>query len=203
MVDDHSRLAYAEVLPTLSARLRDRVPAPRARLVRERGVQIQRGHDATTAPPTSRTATAIALAELGLRHLRIRPTGRAPTAKQSASSRPCSTNGPTSRLYGSSAERDRNAAALPRPLQLHATTRLPRPQTTRLTTDQPHRELQLAEIHSPLYSPGTEPAVVLRHCGRLGAVSKTVVGRKVQTEGSNPSPSVCRTGKALHRYRFS
>src|SRR6266545_1916156 len=36
-----------------------------------------------------------------------------------------------------------------------------------------------AEIHSPLHSPGTQAPVVMRHCGRFGAVSKTVVGRKV------------------------
>jgi hypothetical protein len=36
-----------------------------------------------------------------------------------------------------------------------------------------------AEIHSPLYSPGTQTPVVMRHCGRFGAVSKTVVGLTV------------------------
>jgi hypothetical protein len=36
-----------------------------------------------------------------------------------------------------------------------------------------------AEIHSPLYSPGTQAPVVMRHCGRFGAVSKTVVGLTV------------------------
>ena len=37
-----------------------------------------------------------------------------------------------------------------------------------------------AEIHSPLYSPGTRTPAVMRHCGRLAAVSKTVAGRKVR-----------------------
>src|SRR5688572_6563219 len=45
-----------------------------------------------------------------------------------------------------------------------------------------------AEIHSPLYSPGTQAPVVMRHCGRFSTVSKTVVGLW-STEGSNPSPS--------------
>jgi hypothetical protein len=36
-----------------------------------------------------------------------------------------------------------------------------------------------AEIHSPLHSPGTQTPVVMRHCGRFGAVSKTVVGLTV------------------------
>jgi hypothetical protein len=35
------------------------------------------------------------------------------------------------------------------------------------------------EIHSPLYSPGTKTPVAVRHCGRFGAVSKTVVGLSV------------------------
>jgi hypothetical protein len=36
-----------------------------------------------------------------------------------------------------------------------------------------------AGIHSPLYSPGTLAPVVMRHCGRFGTVSKTVVGLTV------------------------
>jgi len=37
-----------------------------------------------------------------------------------------------------------------------------------------------AEIHSPLHSPAMQTPVVMWHCGRFGAVSKTVAGRKVR-----------------------
>ena len=107
--------------------------------------------------------------------------------ESNASSRHSRTNGPTAAstaAHPSAPQRCR----LPRPLQLQTTTRLPRPPTARDETDQPHRELQLAQIHSPPYSPGTEPAVVLRHCGRLGAVRKPLWAVR-STEGSNPSPS--------------
>jgi hypothetical protein len=39
-----------------------------------------------------------------------------------------------------------------------------------------------AEIHSPLYSSGTQTPVVMRHCGRFGTVSKTVDGGNVVRE---------------------
>src|SRR5918996_751099 len=45
-----------------------------------------------------------------------------------------------------------------------------------------------AEIHCPLYSPGTQTPVVMRHCGRFGAVSKTVVRASVPRVRIPPPP---------------
>ena len=97
MVDDYTRLAYAEVLPTLTARcaidfLRRGVVWFAERGVRIRAVMTDNG-SAYIAHAHRR-----ALAELGLRHLRIRPyrprtNGKA--CESNGSSRPCSTNGPT------------------------------------------------------------------------------------------------------------
>ena len=50
-------------------------------------------------------AHARAVAELGIKHLRTRPYGPGPTAKQSDSSRPSRANGPTPRLLDSAHRR--------------------------------------------------------------------------------------------------
>jgi len=93
MVDDHSRLAYAEVLETLTAK--DAIGFLRRahRWFAERGVRIERVM--TDNGPAYKAHThAAACRELGLRQIRIRPTGRAPTAKPSVSFRRSRTNGP-------------------------------------------------------------------------------------------------------------
>jgi hypothetical protein len=43
-------------------------------------------------------------------------------------------------------------------------------------------------IHSPLYSPGTLAPAVMRHCGRFGTGSKTVVPPFGGSSGWNPTP---------------
>ena len=110
MVDDHSRLAYAEVLDDLTARCAIAFLRRAVAWFAERGVEIQavmtdngscyvaHAHRAGPAPSSASATCASG------------PTGPAPTARPSASSRRCSTNGPTSDIYGSSAER---TAALP------------------------------------------------------------------------------------------
>jgi len=94
LIDDYSRLAYAEVLPTLTAA--DAVAFLRRALAwfAERGVQIQAlmsdNGSAFVAHAYQR-----ALAELGSGTCARGPTAHARTGKPSASSKRCSTNGPT------------------------------------------------------------------------------------------------------------
>ena len=96
MVDDHSRLAYAEVLDDLTAScalafLRRAVAWFAERGVRVRAVMSDNGA-AYVAHEYRRC-----LQQLGLRHLGSDHAGRKRTAKQSASSRRSSTNGRTHR----------------------------------------------------------------------------------------------------------
>jgi transposase len=88
MVDDHSRLAYAEVLDGLTGKhavafLRRAMAWFGARGVKVKAVMSDNGSCYVC------DAHRKALRELGLRHLRIRPAARAPTARPSASSRHC------------------------------------------------------------------------------------------------------------------
>jgi transposase len=94
LIDDHTRLAYAEVLETLTAKdaaafLRRAVAWFAARGVDVRAVMSDNG-----AAYVSRLY-ARTLRELNLRHLRIKPNRPPPTAKPNASSKHCSTNGHT------------------------------------------------------------------------------------------------------------
>ena len=109
MIDDHRRLAYAEVLDDLTARLRDRLPAPRGRLVCRTRRARAGGHDRqrlllrrprATGPPR----------ELGLRQLRIRPGRPRTNGKAERFIQTLLNEWAYARIYGSSAER---TAALP------------------------------------------------------------------------------------------
>jgi transposase InsO family protein len=109
MVDDHSRLAYAEVLPTLTAH--DAVGFLRrgVRWFAERGVAVR-------AVRTDNGSAYVAhihirtLAELGLKHLRIRPYRPRTNGKAERFIQTLCNEWAYERIYGSSAER---AAALP------------------------------------------------------------------------------------------
>jgi transposase InsO family protein len=72
MVDDHSRLAYAEVLPTLTAAAAIEFLRRGQEWFAERGVQIRAVMSDNGSAYTSH-AYRRALIELGLRHVRIRP----------------------------------------------------------------------------------------------------------------------------------
>jgi len=72
MVDDHTRLAYAEVLPSLTARCAIEFLRRANAWFAERGVQIKAVMSDNGAAYVAH-AYRQALAELGLRHLRIRP----------------------------------------------------------------------------------------------------------------------------------
>ena len=109
MVDDHSRLAYAEVLESLTAR--DAIAFLRRALAwfGERGVTIRA---VMTDNGSCYTAHAHrrALRELGLRHLRIRPYRPRTNGKAERFIQTLLREWAYTRIYGSSAER---SAALP------------------------------------------------------------------------------------------
>jgi transposase InsO family protein len=113
MVDDYSRLAYAEVLEGLTTKCAVAFLRRAVVWFAARGVEIEAVMTDNGSCYVSRAHRA-ALRELGLRHLRIRPYRPRTNGKAERSSRRCSTSGHTRRVYGSSAER---AAALPHFLQ--------------------------------------------------------------------------------------
>ena len=125
MVDDHSRLAYAEVLDDAQRQLRRRLPAPSGRLVC-RARRAGRSGDDRQRLLLVAHAYAAACASSDCATCGPGPADPAPTARPSASSRPSSTSGPTA---ASTAAQPNAPQALPlflEPLQLQTTTRLPR-----------------------------------------------------------------------------
>jgi transposase InsO family protein len=109
MVDDHSRLAYAEVLPTLTARCAVEFLRRAVRWFAERGVQVKAVMSDNGSAYVAH-AYRQALAELRLRHLRIRPYRPRTNGKAERFIQTLANEWAYERIYGSSAER---AAALP------------------------------------------------------------------------------------------
>jgi transposase InsO family protein len=109
MVDDHTRLAYAEVLPALTARCAIEFLRRGASWFAERGVQIKAVMSDNGAAYVAH-AYRSALAELGLRHLRIRPYRPRTNGKAERFIQTLANEWAYERIYGSSAER---TAALP------------------------------------------------------------------------------------------
>jgi transposase InsO family protein len=109
MVDDHSRLAYAEVLETLSAR--DAVGFLRRaqRWFAEHGVRIERVMTDNGSAYISQ-AHAAACRQLGVRQVRIRPHRPRTNGKAERFIQTLTNEWAYGRIYGSSAER---AEALP------------------------------------------------------------------------------------------
>jgi transposase InsO family protein len=109
MIDDHSRLAYAEILPNergeTAVGFLTRAVAWFATL----GVQVQRVMTDNGSPYVS-TAHATACRQLGLRHLRTRPYRPRTNGKAERFIQTLQNEWAYARLYGTSAER---AAALP------------------------------------------------------------------------------------------
>jgi transposase InsO family protein len=104
MVDDHSRLAYAEVLETLTAK--DAIGFLRRahRWFAERGVRIERVM--TDNGPAYKAHThAAACRELGLRQIRIRPNRPRTNGKAERFIQTLANEWAYGRIYGSSAER--------------------------------------------------------------------------------------------------
>jgi transposase InsO family protein len=109
MVDDHSRLAYAEVLPTLTARCAIDFLRRAVGWFVEHGISIQAVMTDNGSAYVAH-AHAKALAELGLKHLRIRPYRPRTNGKAERFIQTLSNEWAYERIYGSSAER---TAALP------------------------------------------------------------------------------------------
>ena len=109
MVDDRTRLAYAEVLPTLTGR--DAVTFLRraVRWFAERGVAIKAVMSDNGSAYVAHAHRG-ALAELGLKHVRIRPCRPRTNRKAERFIHSLLDEWAYERIYGSSAER---AAALP------------------------------------------------------------------------------------------
>jgi transposase InsO family protein len=109
MIDDHSRLAYAEVLPTLKASCAIDFLGRAVSWFAERGVQIKAVMSDNGSAYVAHSYRA-ALTELGLRHLRIRPYRPRTNGKAERFIQTLANEWAYERIYGSSAER---AAALP------------------------------------------------------------------------------------------
>ena len=108
MVDDHSRLAYAEVLPTLSSRCAVQFLRRAVAWFAEHGVRV-RAVMSDNGSAYIAYAYRNALSELGLRHLRIRPYRPRTNGKAERFIQTLLGEWAYERIYGSSAER---AAAL-------------------------------------------------------------------------------------------
>jgi transposase InsO family protein len=109
MVDDHSRLAYAEVLPTLRARCAIDFLHRAIAWFSERGIAIKAVMSDNGSAYVSH-AYCKALAELGLRHLRIQPYRPRTNGKAERFIQTLLSEWAYERIFGSSAER---TAALP------------------------------------------------------------------------------------------
>jgi transposase InsO family protein len=109
MVDDHSRLAYAEVLPTLTARCAVAFLHRAVTWFAERGVVIQAVMSDNGSAYIAHTHRQ-AMAELGLKHLRIRPRRPRTNGKAERFIQTLLNEWAYARVYGSSQER---TAALP------------------------------------------------------------------------------------------
>jgi len=109
MIDDHTRLAYAEVLPALTARCAIDFLRRGVSWFAGRGVQIKAVMSDNGSAYIAH-AYRSALAELGLRHVRIRPYRPRTNGKAERFIQTLANEWAYQRIYGSSAER---AAALP------------------------------------------------------------------------------------------
>jgi transposase InsO family protein len=109
MVDDHSRLAYAEVLPALTAHCAVAFLRRAVAWFADRGVLIRAVMSDNGSAYVAYTHRR-ALAELGLKHLRTRPYRPRTNGKAERFIQTLLNEWAYERIYGSSAER---AAALP------------------------------------------------------------------------------------------
>jgi len=104
MVDDHSRLAYAEVLDGLTAACATAFLHRAVAWFAERGVQI-RAVMSDNGSAYAAHAYSAALRQLGLRHLRIRPYRPRTNGKAERFIQTLLNEWAYARIYGSSAER--------------------------------------------------------------------------------------------------
>jgi transposase InsO family protein len=104
MIDDHSRLAYAEVLPTLSSRCAIEFLRRGVNWFAERGVRVKAVMSDNGSAYIAH-AYRSALSALGLRHLRIRPYRPRTNGKAERFIQTLLREWAYDRTYGSSAER--------------------------------------------------------------------------------------------------
>jgi transposase InsO family protein len=104
MIDDHSRLAYAEVLPTLTASCAIDFLRRGVTWFAQRGVHVKAVMSDNGSAYIAH-AYRRALAELGLRHLRIRPYRPRTNGKAERLIQTLANEWAYERIYGSSAER--------------------------------------------------------------------------------------------------
>ena len=104
MVDDHSRLAYAEVLPSLTAHCAVAFLKRAVGWFGDRGVRIEAVMSDNGSAYVAH-AHRNALSELGLRHLRIRPYRPRTNGKAERFIQTLLNEWAYERIYGSSAER--------------------------------------------------------------------------------------------------
>jgi transposase InsO family protein len=109
MVDDHSRLAYAEVLPALNAEAAIGFLRRAVAWFAERGVRIERVMTDNGSAYVSQ-AHRQALTELGIRHLRTRPYRPRTNGKAERFIQTMVNEWAYARIYGSSDERTRQLA---------------------------------------------------------------------------------------------
>lgn len=106
MIDDHTRLAYAEVLPTLRGSCAASFLQRGVAWFADRGVSVKAVMSDNGSAYTSRVYGQ-ALAELGLRHLRTRPYRPRTNGKAERFIQTLQNEWAYGRIYGSSAERTR------------------------------------------------------------------------------------------------
>jgi transposase InsO family protein len=109
MIDDHTRLAYAEVLPALTARCAIEFLRRGVDWFAERGVKIKAVMSDNGSCYVAHAYRNV-LSELGLRHLRIRPYRPRTNGKAERFIQTLTNEWAYERIYGSSPER---ATALP------------------------------------------------------------------------------------------
>ena len=136
MVDDYTRLAYAEVLDDLTAGCAIAFLGRAVAWFAARGVRIEAVMSDNGSCYLAH-AYAAALAELGLRHLRIRPR-RPHTNREGRALHPDAPRGMGVRAHLRQLRRaHRHAATLSPALQLQTTTRLPRQTSAGHKAEQP------------------------------------------------------------------
>ena len=117
-VDDVSRVAYVGIFPDERGTTCAGFLLDAAAFFAGHGVRIERVITDNAKNYTRSQAFAEALAEVrGPPHAGPDPSGPRPTASPSASTAPCSTNGPTSATYASQRGARRRLRSMGRPLQ--------------------------------------------------------------------------------------
>ena len=137
MIDDHGRLAYAEVLDALTAECAAGFLQRAVAWFAERGVRVRAVMSDNGAAYIS-DLYARTLRHLGLRHLRIKPRRPRTNGKAERFIQTLLNEMGLRRHLRQLKRTHRRTPPLPRALQLQTTTRQPQPPTAGHATEQPH-----------------------------------------------------------------